>query len=152
VYAGDIKAPAQIPGLLGNPMTVGVLGHRDLEYLSGRKLDEEQDVRAREAEGVHGEEVAGELSASDLAREFGMSAQTVNVLVKGLEACGLVRRVSHPDHGRILLASLTPAGRRALARGRELAFVVENRFLSDLSSADRSTLMRCVKAIEKAAR
>jgi len=44
-------------------MTVGVLGHRDLKYLSGRKLDEEldeeQDVRAREADGVHGEEVAG---------------------------------------------------------------------------------------------
>ncbi|TMB45954.1 MAG: MarR family transcriptional regulator, partial [Chloroflexi bacterium] len=29
-------------------------------------------------------ERAGELSASDLAREFGMSAQTVNVLVKSL--------------------------------------------------------------------
>jgi len=94
---------------------------------------------------------SGELSASDLAREFGMTAQTVNVLVKGLEACGLLRRVSHPDHGRILLASLTPAGRRALKRGRELALVVEDRFLSDLSSTDRSTLMRCLKAIEQSA-
>jgi DNA-binding MarR family transcriptional regulator len=53
----------------------------------------------------------GELSASDLAREFGMSAQTVNVLVKGLETAGLLRRSRHPTHGRILLASLTPAGR-----------------------------------------
>jgi len=94
---------------------------------------------------------SGELSSSDLAREFGMTAQTVNVLVKGLEACGLLRRVSHPDHGRILLASLTPAGRRALKRGRELALVVEDRFLSDLSSTDRSTLMRCLKAIEQSA-
>jgi DNA-binding MarR family transcriptional regulator len=94
---------------------------------------------------------SGELSASDLAREFGMTAQTVNVLVKGLEACGLLRRFSHPDHGRILLASLTPAGRHALKRGRELALVVEDRFLSDLSSADRTTLMRCLKAIEQAA-
>src|ERR1700674_3724258 len=68
-------------------------------------------------------ERSGELSASDLAREFGMTAQTVNVLVKGLEACGLVRRVSHPEHGRILLASQTPAGRRALVGGRELALV-----------------------------
>ena len=94
---------------------------------------------------------SGELSASDLAREFRMTAQTVNVLVKGLEACGLLRRVSHPDHGRILLASLTPAGRRALKRGRELALVVEDRFLSDLSSTDRSTLMRSLKAIEQSA-
>jgi DNA-binding MarR family transcriptional regulator len=93
----------------------------------------------------------GELSASDLAREFGMSAQTVNVLVKGLEGCGLLRRTSHPEHGRILLASLTPAGRRVLKRGRALALVVQDRFLSGLSAADHATLTRCLKSIEDAA-
>src|SRR5712664_2131262 len=62
-------------------------------------------------------ERAGELSASDLAREFGTTAQTVNVLVQGLEACGLLRRSRHAAHGRILLATLTVAGRRALRRG-----------------------------------
>ncbi|HEY8681291.1 MAG TPA: MarR family transcriptional regulator [Candidatus Dormibacteraeota bacterium] len=93
----------------------------------------------------------GELSASDLAREFRMSAQTVNVLVKGLEACGLLRRVSHPDHGRILLASLSPAGRRALKRGRTLALAVQDRFLTGLSRGDRATLTRCLKSIEEAA-
>jgi len=93
----------------------------------------------------------GELSASDLAREFGLTAQTMNVLVKGLEALGLLRRVSHPDHGRILLASLTPAGRRALKRGRALALAVQDAVLSDLTSADRTTLMRCLKAIEQTA-
>jgi DNA-binding MarR family transcriptional regulator len=90
-----------------------------------------------------------ELSASDLAREFGMTAQTVNVLVKGLEACGLVRRSRHPGHGRILLASLTPLGRRALQRGRALALEVQDRVLADLTPSDRTTLMRCLKAIEK---
>jgi DNA-binding MarR family transcriptional regulator len=92
----------------------------------------------------------GELSASDLAREFGMTAQTTNVLVQALETCGLVRRVSHPDHGRILLASLTPAGRQALKRGRTLAIAIQDRLLSGLTAADRSTLMRCLKAIEQA--
>ena len=38
----------------------------------------------------------GELSASELAREFGMTAQTVNVLVKSLEASGLLRRNPSP--------------------------------------------------------
>src|SRR4030081_393418 len=52
----------------------------------------------------------GGLSASDLAREAGLTAQTMNVLVRGLETLGLVRRVNHPEHGRILLANLTPAG------------------------------------------
>ena len=91
----------------------------------------------------------GELSASDLAREFGMSAQTVNVLVKGLEACGLVRRSRHPTHGRILLAELTTAGRRALKRGRTVGLGVQDRILSGLSSSDRTVLIRLLKAIEQ---
>jgi len=91
----------------------------------------------------------GELSASDLARDFGMSAQTVNVLVKGLESCGLLRRNRHPDHGRILLVSLTTAGRRALDSGRALAVDIQDRLLSGLSASDRRLLMRQLKAIEK---
>src|SRR5258708_18985251 len=59
----------------------------------------------------------GDLSSSDLARELGMTAQTVNVLVKGLEAAGPLRRTPHPSHGRILLPQLTPARRRAPPRG-----------------------------------
>jgi DNA-binding MarR family transcriptional regulator len=93
----------------------------------------------------------GELSASDLAREFGMSAQTVNVLVKGLEAARLLRRSRHPTHGRILLANLTAAGRRALERGRAVCMGVQNRVLCDLSASERRTLMRHLKAIEKGA-
>jgi DNA-binding MarR family transcriptional regulator len=91
----------------------------------------------------------GELSASDLAREFGMSAQTVNVLVTALEACGLLRRSRHPDHGRILLASLTEPGVRALEHGREVALTVQDRFLCRLTPSDRETLMGCLKAIEQ---
>src|SRR5258706_16063065 len=63
----------------------------------------------------------GELSSSDLAREFGMTAQTVNVLVKGLEAAGLLRPGRPPSTGRILLAGRTPKGRRARPRGYGLA-------------------------------
>lgn len=95
-------------------------------------------------------EQAGELSASDLARELGMTAQTVNVLVTGLEAGGLVRRSRHPGHGRILLASLTEPGRRALKRGRVLALAVQDRLLADLTPSDRTTLMRWLKTIERA--
>ncbi|SRR5258708_15114385 len=89
-----------------------------------------------------------ELSASDLAREAGLTAQTMNVLVQGLAGMGLLRRVRHPEHGRILLASLTPAGRRALERGRGLALAVEDLVLADLTPAERKTLMRCLKVIE----
>ena len=92
---------------------------------------------------------AGELSASGLARELGMTAQTLNVLVKGLEAAGLLRRTAHPDHGRILLARLTRRGRRALQRGRELALAIQDRLLAGLSPADRATLVGWLETIER---
>jgi DNA-binding MarR family transcriptional regulator len=92
----------------------------------------------------------GELSASDLAREFGMTAQTVNVLVQGLETSRLLRRDPHPTHGRILLASLTPAGRKALKQGLEVALGVQDQLLSCVPASDRPKLLRQLKAIEQA--
>jgi DNA-binding MarR family transcriptional regulator len=91
-----------------------------------------------------------DLSASDLAREFGMTAQTVNVLVKSLESSGMLRRSPHPTHGRILLASLTAEGRRALKRGLELAVKTQDRLLSCLSASERKVLIRHLKTIEEA--
>jgi DNA-binding MarR family transcriptional regulator len=92
----------------------------------------------------------GELSASDLAREFGMTAQTVNVLVQGLETSGQLRRDPHPTHGRILLASLTPAGRKALKQGLQVALEVQDQLLSCVPASDRPKLLRQLKAIEQA--
>jgi DNA-binding MarR family transcriptional regulator len=91
----------------------------------------------------------GELSASDLAREIGMTAQTVNVLVQGLETSGLLTRSRHPTHGRILLANLTPAGRKALKHGLEVALGVQDQLLSCVPASERPRLLRQLKAIEE---
>ena len=91
----------------------------------------------------------GDLSSSDLARELGMTAQTVNVLVKGLETAGLVRRSRHPNHGRILLAELTQPGRRALKRGYAVGKLLQDRLLSGVSASDRAVVLRHLKAIER---
>jgi DNA-binding MarR family transcriptional regulator len=91
----------------------------------------------------------GDLSSSDLARELGMTAQTVNVLVKGLETAGLLRRSRHPNHGRILLAKPTAAGKRALKRGYAAGKTVQDRVLSGLTASDRALLLRHLKTIEK---
>ena len=96
-------------------------------------------------------ERVAELSASDLAREFGMTAQTINVLAKALEACGLLRRSRHPDHGRILLLSLTARGRRALRHGRQVALGIQDRALRSLKPADRERLMGLLLSVEKTA-
>ena len=89
----------------------------------------------------------GELSASELAREFGMTAQTINVLVQGLETAGLLRRSPHPTHGRILLANLTPKGKLALERSRAVCMDVQDRVLSGLSASERRVLMHHLKTI-----
>ncbi len=93
----------------------------------------------------------GDLSASDLARELGMTAQTVNVLVKGLETAGLLRRSRHPSHGRTLLAELTAAGRRALTRGYAAGKEVQDRVLSGLTASDRELLLKHLETIEETA-
>jgi hypothetical protein len=43
---------------------------------------------------------------------------------------------------------LTPAGRRVLERGRGLALAFQDLVLADLTTAERKTLMRCLKVIE----
>jgi DNA-binding MarR family transcriptional regulator len=91
----------------------------------------------------------GELSASDLAREIGMTAQTVNVLVQGLETSGLLTRSRHPTHGRILLANLTPAGRKALKHGLEVALGVQDQLISCVPASERPKLLRQLKSIEE---
>ena len=52
-----------------------------------------------------------------------------------------VVRAGHPSHGRILLASLTRQGRRALKQGRAIALAIEDRLLIDLTPGERSALM-----------
>jgi DNA-binding MarR family transcriptional regulator len=54
-----------------------------------------------------------------------------------------------PTHGRILLASLTASGRRALERGRALGLAVQDRVLAGTTDSDRQTLLRLLKAIEQ---
>ena len=53
-----------------------------------------------------------QLSQSDLARRLGMKKAAAGTLVEGLEGKGLVERSRHRDDRRVLLVSITEAGRR----------------------------------------
>jgi DNA-binding MarR family transcriptional regulator len=97
-----------------------------------------------------GLEQEGELSSSELARRSLVTAQTMDVLVKGLEAAGLVARRRHPGHGRILLVSLTSSGRAALRRGLEVALQVQAEVLRPLCPDDQRRLVRHLQAVEDA--
>jgi len=68
-----------------------------------------------------------DLSSADLARLSLLTPQTVNVIVRNLEARGAITRRPHSVHGRILVLEITREGRRLLLRCRERADAIEAR-------------------------
>jgi DNA-binding MarR family transcriptional regulator len=92
----------------------------------------------------------GGLSAAELARREGVTAQTMNQLVMRLLELGLVERRHHRTHGRILTIHLTRAGRRTLDRCTASAADIEDRMLHGFSRAERrgllAALQRCARS------
>ena len=93
---------------------------------------------------------AGKVSSSELARAESVTAQTMHVLVAGLESSGLVVREPHPSHGRILLVSLTGEGRSAIRRAREVAARVQEQIVAGLPEPERASLLRLLADVERA--
>ena len=91
------------------------------------------------------------LSNAQLARRSFVTPQTMNQILKGLEAAGLVRREGHPEHGRVLRSYLTEEGEglRGECAGRVAA--VAQRMVAGLSEEERSgflgMLRRCSAAL-----
>lgn len=84
-----------------------------------------------------------DLSSAELARLSLLTPQTVNLIVRNLEARGAITRHSHPVHGRILVLQITPEGKSLLARCRKRADAIEAR-LSDAfgSEAEKDVVRR----------
>ncbi|MBV8117235.1 MAG: MarR family transcriptional regulator, partial [Candidatus Eremiobacteraeota bacterium] len=62
-------------------------------------------------------EMAGRpLAVSQIARNMGLTRQSVQRLVNELEADGFVVLADNPNHRRASLASLTPTGRRVFRK------------------------------------
>jgi DNA-binding MarR family transcriptional regulator len=65
----------------------------------------------------------------------------MGALVDELEQRGLVERRPHPSDRRVRALYLTPKGRRALSRGRQIAKEHEEALTHGLSAADRKRLV-----------
>ena len=76
---------------------------------------------------------------------MGIDPSTMVSLVDQLERAGLARRRPHPQDRRAREVLITPKGRRALKRGRELAEEVEDDVLQGLSHAERSQLVALLR-------
>src|SRR5271170_8493019 len=56
------------------------------------------------------------ISGAKLARTCMVTPQTTQVLLRGIETNGWIVRTKHPENERVLQATLTPTGKRVLAR------------------------------------
>lgn len=91
------------------------------------------------------------LTTAELARNSFVTPQTMADLVTSLEKQDLVSRHRDPAHRRRMLISITPRSRAVLADVAAAVRALEERMLSDLSRAERSSLQnylnRCRAAL-----
>jgi DNA-binding MarR family transcriptional regulator len=79
----------------------------------------------------------GELNQRDLAGQLGMDPGNLVGLLDSLEADGLVARPRSTGDRRHRLVSLTPSGRRLLARALRATAAIDQRVLMALPASQR---------------
>jgi DNA-binding MarR family transcriptional regulator len=92
------------------------------------------------------------ISGARLARTCMVTPQTTQVAIRTIEANGWIRRAKHPENERILLATLTPSGKRLLTRsrtaiGRLYATMLEGFAAKDVLALE-TLLSRCAANLE----
>jgi DNA-binding MarR family transcriptional regulator len=80
------------------------------------------------------------LSNAQLARRSLVTPQSMTEVLAQLVELGYVRRRPDPDHGRIIRAHLTAAGRRALQRCDVSVDAVERDVFGELNAEERAVL------------
>jgi DNA-binding MarR family transcriptional regulator len=80
---------------------------------------------------------AGELNQRDLAGQLGMDPGNLVAILDSLEAAGVVARPRSEGDRRQRLVSLTPSGRRLLARSLRATAAIDERILAALPASHR---------------
>jgi DNA-binding MarR family transcriptional regulator len=91
--------------------------------------------------------VHGGLSNAQLARRSLVTPQSTAEALAQLVDAGFVRRRPDPEHGRILRAELTAAGRRALERCDRAVDAVERELFGGLGAEGTAALRRLLAAL-----
>jgi DNA-binding MarR family transcriptional regulator len=86
------------------------------------------------------------LSNAQLARRSYITAQAMHQMVNGLEERGLITREVSPDHGRVQMTELTPAGRELLRRCDRAVNEVEERIFGSLGDGEENRLRDLLQA------
>lgn len=80
------------------------------------------------------------ICAADVARLALLTPQTVDGIVRTLEARGAIRKTRHPAHGRILRLAATEKGRALNKRCRALTHPIESALKAELTPAFEDAL------------
>jgi DNA-binding MarR family transcriptional regulator len=80
-----------------------------------------------------------------LSSDMGIDPSTMVSLIDELESKGWATRGRHPRDRRAWEVTITPQGREALQRGRELALQVEDEVLGGLSGEERRRLLALLR-------
>lgn len=86
-------------------------------------------------------------SNAELARDFNVSPQAMNIVLRGLEERGLVTRPATVSSGRSLPAQLTREGRELLARTDSGVRAAERKLLTNLTEQQRREFKRILAAL-----
>lgn len=86
-------------------------------------------------------------SNAELARDFNVSPQAMNMVLRGLEERGLVTRPTTVSSGRSLPAELTRQGRELLARTDSGVSAAEHKLLTKLSREQRREFKRILATL-----
>jgi DNA-binding MarR family transcriptional regulator len=93
-------------------------------------------------------------SAAELARLCFVTRQSLQDVLAGLRADGLVETADAPQRGRSRSLALTRLGARRLSAAHDAVFAVEAVMLQHISARDRRTvaevLLRCAENVEDA--
>lgn len=82
------------------------------------------------------------VSAAEIARRSGITAQSMGAAVSGLAERGLLRREPHPTSRRSMCLFATAEGHATAARAASIARRIESETTSPLSSDDKDAIHR----------
>lgn len=94
---------------------------------------------------------AGPCSLGRLARTEGVAGPTMTRIVDGLAELGLARREPHPDSGRSVRISATPAGEALMQAARERRIEAVVRALEQLPARDRARVLAAAPLLDRLA-
>jgi DNA-binding MarR family transcriptional regulator len=122
----------------------------DLERIMGlyRSLTAPDGLSLTAAATLASIERFGPQRLTALAAREGVTQPAMTQLISRLEDAELVRRESHPDDGRVVLVTITDAGRETLARRRDSRATRLAVILAQLSPEHLATLAAARAALD----